>query len=282
MRMSHPSRTLPRVTRSTHPAAAAIPNSLDPFRRRPGFTLVELLVVIAIIALLIAMLIPGLATARERARRAKCLSNLRQIAVGFTLYLEDSSGFFMLDRSFNNLNWFYGGKVETYSHLVVGGRPPFNPRPLNRFVGLDPYGNETAQLFQCPSDNGAFVPDPAMARMSVYAYMGNSYPQNGRLLSGAGEGTVRPPLRITHLKLPLHQIALAGDYQHYFTITGGRHWKARWHEPSGEFVNLAFLDGHAEWTRLEWREPYTARYSFEIVAPDPEEEEPAADGPSAG
>ena len=69
--------------------------------RRKGFTLIELLVVIAIIAILAAILFPVFARARENARKANCQSNLKQIATGLLMYVQDYDETFGLAGGYN-------------------------------------------------------------------------------------------------------------------------------------------------------------------------------------
>jgi len=63
--------------------------------RRSGFTLVELLVVIAIIAVLAAIIFPVFARAREAARRTSCASNLRQLGLANSMYMDDNDGMYV-------------------------------------------------------------------------------------------------------------------------------------------------------------------------------------------
>ncbi len=97
-----------------------------------GFTLIELLVVIGIIAVLAGLLLPVLAKAKERGRSIKCVSNLKQIGLGITLYADDHE-YFPPGRQAGVTQWDLC--VGTY----VGGKPdPLTPEA--RTV-----------LFSCPS-----------------------------------------------------------------------------------------------------------------------------------
>src|SRR5215472_13338352 len=76
------------------PQVSLHPRSGKTTVKTTAFTLVELLVVIGIIALLISILLPALSKARESANRTKCLSNIRQISMGFYSYAQANRGSF--------------------------------------------------------------------------------------------------------------------------------------------------------------------------------------------
>ena len=218
---------------------------------RSGFTLVELLVVIAIISILAAILFPVFARARETARRSACLSNQKQLGLGFMQYFQD------YDEQFPLLG--KGGAAET-----------------SWFFTMQPYVKST-QLLRCPSDSStnwiadADYKNPAVAYLpdGTTRARRSSYTLNGYLPAGnsnAGQGGNFPHLASIEKQAELiflseSPLNYGGNYFHAHvwnppTSTG--HWDIAKNRPDDlaydrhlEGFNATFLDGHAKFVRWE-------------------------------
>jgi len=179
--------------------------------RNKGFTLVELLVVIAIVSLLIGLLLPAVQAAREAARRTQCKSNLRQIGLAMTQYL-DAKG----ER----------GKFPEVAKLPK----TLNPKGLPSLIEvLGPYCENSSEIFHCPSD---YLEDEESVATSYFEREGLSYEYPNLGLAGKTRQDV--------LDSPLGQLSSSQAWIVYDFGT--------FHGSPGEdgARNYVYLDGHVD------------------------------------
>jgi prepilin-type N-terminal cleavage/methylation domain-containing protein len=111
-------------------------------RKAGNFTLIELLVVIAIIAILAALLLPALGSARERGRSISCANGLKQLGIGFFQYADDNADVMTpIDNA--------AGASPHWTNYLMGPNPnnPASPWRNQRLSRREPTPN--ASLFRC-------------------------------------------------------------------------------------------------------------------------------------
>lgn len=221
-----------------------------------GFTLLEVLVVATIIVLLIAILVPGLGAARHHTRRTLCASNLSQLTKAWHLFLDDHKGrFYQTTRAEFN----YGGRQGD-------GTPQFGsnpgvpvPKPLNRYLKLQPVTREKAEVFLCPCDTGT-----RFARPTCHSYYGTSYKTNPMLIGAtqvrarSDDPCVAAVIKPLNRRLPgLTRSDIANESR--LILMGDVGWDYLWDYANPElvnwhrrpaFYNVAFMDGHVRFTRI--------------------------------
>jgi type II secretory pathway pseudopilin PulG len=131
--------------------------------RHKGLTIVELLVIVTIIAMMVALLLPTLTSARESARRTQCANNLKQVTMAL-LNITSSSGIFPAGTTLLNVTpttanttWCVGGDTNGYTPWTVAALPFLEQQELydNLTIGLIPEGRFMDDTFVVPLPNGA-------------------------------------------------------------------------------------------------------------------------------
>jgi prepilin-type N-terminal cleavage/methylation domain-containing protein/prepilin-type processing-associated H-X9-DG protein len=223
-----------------------------------GFTLIELLVVIAIIAILAAILFPVFAQAREAARKTSCLSNTKQLSMGWLMYTQDYDEAYPMTAQLDGdpAQGIWWGETQRYwqefiePYIKSGGTSQVWLTKTSTFIcsnylksapAVDEAGN--------PKDTDS----PQVGEYPLASYAPNFSPTTAwwALLQSAWAGENVAVGTQASTGKPAQQIMLAPNHSCCIETWGGggsNNWTraARRHS---EGANYAMLDGHSKWYR---------------------------------
>lgn len=221
-------------------------------RKAAGFSLIELLVVIAIIAILAALLLPALNTAKAKAKTVACVNQLKQFGVAAQIYSSDNAGLLVPNSPTSGTNGWVGGSMKNDPEAT-------NPN-LIRQAKLFPYVSQLT-VFRCPADTSKTEYSSA-TRLRSYAM--NSWIGSRAMESASAPGNFRTFVKDAEFATSgAATLWLIAD-EHEATIDDGyflvtmndatpfASFPALRHHRS---FTLSFVDGHAEAWKL--RDPAT-------------------------
>ena len=216
---------------------------------RRFFTLIELLVVIAIIAILAAMLLPALAKAREKARQATCMSNLKQMGLATSMYVQDNNDNGPRYGSMGRLAAGVlgcGGQmcsmIQYFATDATGGAGD-----IGKSTGalLFPYATNK-QSFYCPTNGNDVTQWPRINYWTTFLR------KNAWTGSWITAGSAYPPAAMP-IALDCMTWVNAGTLLPAVVSCGTNTATATGPGAHSNMWNVAYLDGHAEaqaWQRV--------------------------------
>jgi prepilin-type N-terminal cleavage/methylation domain-containing protein/prepilin-type processing-associated H-X9-DG protein len=225
------------------------------FSHGAGFTLIELLVVVAIIALLMAILIPALQTAREQGKRAVCLSNLKQLTLAWIIYADENEG---------KICTAWVGRPDSW--VSVAGRNASEAEQIEAMETgvLFPYV-KNLRLYKCPTG--------IRGEMVTYSIVGSMWGSSTPVSGGhPPELCIENRLQIQR---PGERIVFVDEGKWPGSPWGVWHDRPMWWDiPTirhSDGTDWSFADGHSEYHK--WRDRRTMdlavlRAPYENVNPD--------------